>query len=67
MILPQSLREGVIAWKPDGQDWADSLPVLVGHCRELWQLEIGEPFEGGCTALVCVEHKRVHLPMILAN
>ena len=52
MILPQSLREGVIAWKPDGQDWADSLPVLVGHCRELWQLEIGEPFEGGCTALV---------------
>ena len=52
MILPQSLREGVIAWKPDGQDWADSLPVLVRHCRELWQLEIGEPFEGGCTALV---------------
>ena len=52
MILPQSLREGVIAWKPDGQDWADSLPVLVEHCRELWQLEIGEPFEGGCTALV---------------
>ena len=52
MILPQSLREGVIAWKPDGQDWADSLPVLVEHCREIWQLDIGEPFEGGCTALV---------------
>jgi streptomycin 6-kinase len=37
---------------PDGQDWADSLPVLVEHCRELWELEVGEPFEGGCTAWV---------------
>jgi streptomycin 6-kinase len=52
VILPQSLREGVIAWMPDGQDWADALPVLVEHCRELWELEIGDPFEGGATAWV---------------
>jgi streptomycin 6-kinase len=52
VIVPQSLREGVIAWMPDGQDWANSLPGLVERCRELWQLEIGEPFEGGATAWV---------------
>lgn len=58
MILPESLREGVIAWMPDGQDWAASLPVLVDHCREIWQLEVGEPFEGGCTALVAPAERR---------
>jgi len=58
MILPTSLREGVIAWMPDGEDWAASLPVLVEHCRELWQLDVGEPFEGGCTALVAPARRR---------
>jgi streptomycin 6-kinase len=58
MILPESLREGVIAWMPDGQDWAASLPVLVEHCREIWQLEVGEPFEGGCTAWVAPAMRR---------
>jgi streptomycin 6-kinase len=52
VFLPQNLREGVIAWMPDGQDWADSLPAMVEHCRALWQLEIGDPYEGGATAWV---------------
>jgi streptomycin 6-kinase len=52
MNLPQSLRDGVIAWEPDGQDWADSLPARLEHCRQLWHLRVGEPFEGGCTAWV---------------
>lgn len=52
MRLSQSLREGVIAWMPDGQDWADSLPVLLAHACEIWQLSVGEPFEGGYTAWV---------------
>jgi streptomycin 6-kinase len=42
----------VIAWMPDGQDWADSLPALVEHSRQQWELEVGEPFEGGRTAWV---------------
>jgi streptomycin 6-kinase len=52
MLLPRSLRDGVIAWMPDGQDWADSLPALVEHAREQWHLRIGDPFEGGHTAWV---------------
>lgn len=52
MRLPQSLRDGVISWLPGGQDWADSLPVLLAHARQLWQIRVGEPFEGGHTAWV---------------
>jgi streptomycin 6-kinase len=52
MLIPQSLREGVIAWMPDGQQWADSLPALVEHAQQRWGLTVGEPFEGGCTAWV---------------
>ncbi|MDX6597959.1 MAG: streptomycin 6-kinase [Gaiellales bacterium] len=52
MQIPQSLREGVISWNADGQDWADSLPALVAHSRERWQLDVGRPFEGGYAAWV---------------
>jgi streptomycin 6-kinase len=52
VLIPQSLREGVISWVADGQNWADSLPTLVEHARQQWELEIGEPFEGGATAWV---------------
>jgi streptomycin 6-kinase len=50
--IPQSLRDGVISWNADGPDWADSLPALVAHACERWQLRVGEPFEGGYTAWV---------------
>ena len=43
---------GVIAWQADGPDWADSLPALVAHACERWQLTVADPFEGGYTALV---------------
>ncbi len=52
MRLPRTLRAGVIAWMPDGQAWADTLPALLERARERWQLRVGEPFEGGCTAWV---------------
>ena len=52
MILPQTLRDGVIAWMEDGQDWADSLPALRERCSRRWGLTVGEPFEGGYTAWV---------------
>ena len=52
MVIPQSLRDGVISWNADGQDWADSLPALVAHLRERWGLEVAEPFEGGYAAWV---------------
>jgi streptomycin 6-kinase len=52
VVIPQSLREGVISWNADGQDWADSLPALVAHASERWGLEVGEPFEGGYAAWV---------------
>ena len=42
----------MIAWSADGQDWADSLPALVAHACERWELTVGEPFEGGHTAWV---------------
>ncbi|HET6174652.1 MAG TPA: aminoglycoside phosphotransferase family protein [Gaiellales bacterium] len=52
MIVPQSLREGVIAWMPDGQDWAGSLPTLIEHARLQWQLEVGDPYTNGAIAWV---------------
>jgi streptomycin 6-kinase len=52
MILPQTLRNGVIAWMADGREWAESLPVLAESCCRRWRLTVGEPFEGGCTAWV---------------
>ena len=52
MILPQTLRQGVISWMEDGQAWADSLPALLERCQDLWGLRMGEPFEGGYTAWV---------------
>jgi streptomycin 6-kinase len=52
MRLPQTLRDGVIDWMPDGQEWADSLPALLERCRQRWQLSVGEPFDGGYTAWV---------------
>ena len=51
-MIPQSLRDGVISWNADGQDWADSLPALVAHLRERWGLEVAGPFEGGYAAWV---------------
>jgi streptomycin 6-kinase len=50
--IPESLRDGVISWNADGQDWADSLPALVAHSCERWGLEVGDPYEGGYTAWV---------------
>ena len=52
MILPRSLREGVIAWMADGQEWAGTLPALLERFRRRWELRVGAPFEGGCTAWV---------------
>jgi len=50
--IPDSLRVGVIAWNEDGPDWADSLPALIQHAEELWELTVGEPYEGGHAAWV---------------
>jgi streptomycin 6-kinase len=55
--LPQSLRDGVIAWVAGAQDWADALPVLVEHASQRWQLTVGEPFEGGHTAWVAAAER----------
>jgi streptomycin 6-kinase len=50
--LPESLRVGVIAWQADGPDWADSLPALLAHACERWELTVGDPYEGGHAAWV---------------
>ena len=50
--IPDSLRVGVIAWNEDGPDWADSLAALIQHAEELWELTVGEPYEGGHAAWV---------------
>jgi streptomycin 6-kinase len=50
--IPQSLRDGVVAWQEDGADWAASLPALAAHACERWELTLGEPYEGGHTAWV---------------
>jgi streptomycin 6-kinase len=65
MMLPQSLRDGVIAWMSDGPEWADSLPSLVERAREQWQLDVGEPFEGGCTAWVAPAQRADGSPCVL--
>jgi streptomycin 6-kinase len=65
MILPRSLREGVIAWMADGQEWADSLPARVERFRRRWELTVGEPFEGGCTAWVAPAERSDGSPCVL--
>ncbi len=65
MHLPQSLREGVIAWVPGAQDWADALPVLIEHACRSWQLTVGEPFEGGHTAWVAPAERADGSPCVL--
>jgi streptomycin 6-kinase len=65
MILPRSLREGVIAWMADGEEWADSLPALLERFRRRWELSVGEPFEGGCTAWVAPAERSDGRPCVL--
>jgi streptomycin 6-kinase len=65
VLLPQSLREGVIAWQPDAQDWADSLPALLEHACERWELTVGDPYEGGYTAWVAPAERADGTPCVL--
>ena len=37
---------------PGGAAWLDSLPSIVASCAEEWELQVGEPFEGGNISLV---------------
>jgi len=65
VLLPRSLREGVIAWQPDGEDWADALPALLEHAAEHWELTVGDPYEGGATAWVAPAERADGTPCVL--
>jgi streptomycin 6-kinase len=63
--LPESLRAGVIAWNADGQDWADSLPALLEHACERWDLTVGEPYEGGYAAWIAPAERADGTPCVV--
>ncbi len=43
--IPQSLHH----WGrvPGGREWLKRLPAIVRECAETWQLQLGEPYNGG--------------------
>ena len=49
----------------DGEEWADSLPARLERFRRRWELTVGEPFEGGCTAWVAPAERSDGSPCVL--
>ena len=43
--LPESFTRNVIGAFPGGESWLKSLPALVRHCEDRWQITCGHPFE----------------------
>jgi streptomycin 6-kinase len=48
VVIPANLAATVVAWTGDGgREWLARLPDLVGEVAEVWDLEVGAPFEPG--------------------
>ena len=44
-----------MAWRratPEGKEWLQALPRLVGECARMWSLRLGDPFPGSNMSLV---------------
>jgi streptomycin 6-kinase len=48
--VPESL--GALRGRPEGQAWVDALPGLLDDCLRGWDLDAGEPYEGGTSGYV---------------
>src|SRR5581483_2424913 len=44
--IPDRLRQVSVTYFGEvGRDWLDRLPGLVDHAAQVWQLEVGPPFD----------------------
>jgi streptomycin 6-kinase len=51
-IPDEVVRMNLAANGEAGRAWLEALPRVVQELRALWELTIGQPFEGGCVGLV---------------
>jgi streptomycin 6-kinase len=58
--IPSRLATSAVAWEGDrGRSWLAELPGLVAEVADVWDLEVGVPFEpGGNISWVAPAHRR---------
>jgi streptomycin 6-kinase len=61
--IPRSLGR----WRrvPGGRDWLRRLPEIVGECADAWELELGEPYNGGKVGLALRVERADASPAVL--
>src|SRR5205807_4576752 len=55
------------AWRgwPGGREWLTRLPEIVDACAEAWELQVGEPYNGGKVGLALRVERADRSPAVL--
>jgi len=61
------IRPRLDAWRgwPGGRDWLKRLPDIVDACAEAWDLQVGEPYNGGKIGLALRAERADGSPAVL--